>query len=144
MLFRSQNPISTLRRARELGLAKSFPSEDNETVIEFGLRLFYSYWALKEAYLKMTINPSECAENIASTAISSLFPTTLDRRPLPSDDDNPTAEDANPDPDADVDNAGNDDKGGNDGNDAMSRGSLISRSRSRSRSRISRSRASRA
>ncbi|KAF3392634.1 hypothetical protein F1880_008668 [Penicillium rolfsii] len=49
-----QNPISTLRRARELGLAKSFPSEDNETVIEFGLRLFYSYWALKEAYLKMT------------------------------------------------------------------------------------------
>lgn len=49
-----QNPISTLRRARELGLAASFPSDDDATVIEFGLRLFYSYWALKEAYLKMT------------------------------------------------------------------------------------------
>lgn len=49
-----QNPISTLRRARELRLAASFPSDDDATVIEFGLRLFYSYWALKEAYLKMT------------------------------------------------------------------------------------------
>ncbi|CEJ61050.1 hypothetical protein PMG11_09595 [Penicillium brasilianum] len=49
-----QNPISTLRRARELGLAASFPSDDVATIIEFGLRLFYSYWALKEAYLKMT------------------------------------------------------------------------------------------
>jgi 4'-phosphopantetheinyl transferase len=49
-----QNPISTLRRARELGLARSFPSDDDATAIEFGLRLFYSYWALKEAYLKMT------------------------------------------------------------------------------------------
>ncbi|KAJ5668992.1 4'-phosphopantetheinyl transferase A [Penicillium macrosclerotiorum] len=49
-----KNPISTLHQARELGFAKSFPSDDDGTVIEYGLRLFYSYWALKEAYLKMT------------------------------------------------------------------------------------------
>ncbi|KAJ5151164.1 4'-phosphopantetheinyl transferase A [Penicillium canariense] len=49
-----QNPISTLRRARELGLAPTFPSDDDATIVRFGLRLFYSYWALKEAYLKMT------------------------------------------------------------------------------------------
>ncbi|KAJ5438172.1 4'-phosphopantetheinyl transferase A [Penicillium daleae] len=49
-----QNPLPTLRRARELGLAPSFLSDDDATIIEFGFRLFYSYWALKEAYLKMT------------------------------------------------------------------------------------------
>lgn len=56
-----KNPLPTLTRARELGLANAFPSNTNapgvesqETIARFGLRLFYSYWALKEAYLKMT------------------------------------------------------------------------------------------
>ncbi|KAI2787917.1 4'-phosphopantetheinyl transferase A [Penicillium oxalicum] len=49
-----QNPLSTLRRARDLGLAEAFPLDDEATLINFGFRLFYSHWALKEAYLKMT------------------------------------------------------------------------------------------
>lgn len=49
-----KNPITTLHRARDLGLANAFPSDSEETIARFGLRLFYSYWALKEAYLKMT------------------------------------------------------------------------------------------
>lgn len=59
-----KNPKSVLEQARRLGYAKSFtPERKSETgtefhttqaIIQFGLRLFYSYWALKEAYLKMT------------------------------------------------------------------------------------------
>ncbi|KAJ5591571.1 4'-phosphopantetheinyl transferase A [Penicillium hispanicum] len=50
-----KNPLSTLRQARDLGLAKAFPEPDTpESIARFGVRLFYSYWALKEAYLKMT------------------------------------------------------------------------------------------
>ncbi|KAJ5171834.1 4'-phosphopantetheinyl transferase A [Penicillium capsulatum] len=56
-----KNPLPTLNRARDLGLANAFPKNANgsgvdsqETIARFGLRLFYSYWALKEAYLKMT------------------------------------------------------------------------------------------
>lgn len=59
-----KNPAAALRRARELGHAKAFPPldideagtpiEKQENVVRFGVRLFYSYWGLKEAYLKMT------------------------------------------------------------------------------------------
>ena len=50
-----KNPVVALRQARELGFAKAFPEPDTaESVARFGVRLFYSYWALKEAYLKMT------------------------------------------------------------------------------------------
>ncbi|KAK5800838.1 hypothetical protein VI817_003050 [Penicillium citrinum] len=63
-LFTMSNPKETLLKARSLGYANSFtPAFKNtdgtechseQSIIEFGLRLFYSYWALKEAYLKMT------------------------------------------------------------------------------------------
>ncbi|KAJ5523354.1 4'-phosphopantetheinyl transferase A [Penicillium frequentans] len=50
-----KNPAAALRQARALGLAKAFDgSNTEETIVNFGVRLFYSYWALKEAYLKMT------------------------------------------------------------------------------------------
>ncbi|KAJ5663503.1 4'-phosphopantetheinyl transferase A [Penicillium longicatenatum] len=50
-----RNPADALRQARALGLAKAFDgSNTQETIVRFGVRLFYSYWALKEAYLKMT------------------------------------------------------------------------------------------
>ncbi|KXG54608.1 4'-phosphopantetheinyl transferase [Penicillium griseofulvum] len=50
-----KNPYLTLKLARKLGLSKSDPSRDNEEVLAaYGVRLFYSIWALKEAYLKMT------------------------------------------------------------------------------------------
>ncbi|KAJ6180156.1 hypothetical protein N7519_010617 [Penicillium mononematosum] len=50
-----KNPYTTLKLARELGLNKSDPSKDNQEVLAaYGIRLFYSIWALKEAYLKMT------------------------------------------------------------------------------------------
>ncbi|KAJ5791260.1 uncharacterized protein N7518_008271 [Penicillium psychrosexuale] len=50
-----KNPYATLKLARELGLSKIDPRKDNEEVLAaYGIRLFYSIWALKEAYLKMT------------------------------------------------------------------------------------------
>ncbi|KAJ5888702.1 4'-phosphopantetheinyl transferase A [Penicillium taxi] len=59
-----KDPVSTLRRARKLGMANAFSlvGEDeanskvysDETIVRYGMRMFYSYWALKEAYLKMT------------------------------------------------------------------------------------------
>ncbi|CAI7638257.1 unnamed protein product [Penicillium glandicola] len=50
-----KNPYATLKLARELGLNKSDPSKDSQEVLAtYGIRLFYSTWALKEAYLKMT------------------------------------------------------------------------------------------
>ncbi|KAJ5933605.1 4'-phosphopantetheinyl transferase A [Penicillium verhagenii] len=50
-----RNPRQALERAREYGHAKAFDgSTSEETIVRYGLRLFYSYWALKEAYLKMT------------------------------------------------------------------------------------------
>ncbi|KGO73816.1 4'-phosphopantetheinyl transferase [Penicillium italicum] len=50
-----KNPYATLKLARELGLSNSDPRKDNEEVLAaYGIRLFYSIWALKEAYLKMT------------------------------------------------------------------------------------------
>ncbi|CAG8889812.1 unnamed protein product [Penicillium egyptiacum] len=50
-----KNPYATLKLARELGLNKSDPRKDKEEVLAaYGIRLFYSIWALKEAYLKMT------------------------------------------------------------------------------------------
>ncbi|KAJ9492954.1 hypothetical protein VN97_g285 [Penicillium thymicola] len=50
-----KNPYATLKLARELGLRKTDPSKDNEEVLAaYGIRLFYSIWALKESYLKMT------------------------------------------------------------------------------------------
>lgn len=58
------NPNQALIQARHLGYANSIIPEDTNpdgtevhstnSIITFGLRLFYSYWALKEAYLKMT------------------------------------------------------------------------------------------
>ncbi|KAJ5369007.1 4'-phosphopantetheinyl transferase A [Penicillium cataractarum] len=71
-----QNPLSTLRRARELGLAASFPSDDVTTLIEFGLRLFYSYWALKEAYLKMT-GDALLAEWVRHLEFTNVIPPAL-------------------------------------------------------------------
>lgn len=63
-LHTMSNPKETLLQARSLGYANSStPISKNtdgtechseQSIIEFGLRLFYSYWALKEAYLKMT------------------------------------------------------------------------------------------
>ncbi|KAJ5258235.1 hypothetical protein N7524_009791 [Penicillium chrysogenum] len=50
-----KNPYATLNLARGLGLNKSDPSKDDQEVLAaYGIRLFYSTWALKEAYLKMT------------------------------------------------------------------------------------------
>ncbi|KAJ5788234.1 hypothetical protein N7457_003224 [Penicillium paradoxum] len=50
-----KNPSTTLQLARKLGLSNSEPSKDNEEFLAaYGVRLFYSIWALKEAYLKMT------------------------------------------------------------------------------------------
>ncbi|KAJ5988417.1 4'-phosphopantetheinyl transferase A [Penicillium waksmanii] len=58
------NPKQALLQARRLGYANSIlPEHTNpdgtefhstDSIITYGLRLFYSYWALKEAYLKMT------------------------------------------------------------------------------------------
>lgn len=59
-LYEMSNPHLTLNHARKLGFAKTYPEEDGygspseDTIVRFGLRLFYSYWALKEAYVKMT------------------------------------------------------------------------------------------
>ncbi|KAJ5733511.1 4'-phosphopantetheinyl transferase A [Penicillium malachiteum] len=50
-----KNPAAALRRAQSLGFATAFTDPNDEgTIVRFGMRLFYSYWALKEAYLKMT------------------------------------------------------------------------------------------
>lgn len=58
------NPKQALLQARRLGYANSVLPEctnpdgtefhNLDSIITYGLRLFYSYWALKEAYLKMT------------------------------------------------------------------------------------------
>uniref|UniRef100_A0A0C5BVA0 holo-[acyl-carrier-protein] synthase n=1 Tax=Penicillium paxilli TaxID=70109 RepID=A0A0C5BVA0_PENPX len=59
-----KSPKEVLLQARRLGHAPSHipvgktaageEIHNEQTIIQFGLRLFYSYWALKEAYLKMT------------------------------------------------------------------------------------------
>jgi 4'-phosphopantetheinyl transferase len=50
-----KNPAAALRQAQALGFASTFiNASSEETIVRFGMRLFYSYWALKEAYLKMT------------------------------------------------------------------------------------------
>ncbi|KAJ5287085.1 4'-phosphopantetheinyl transferase A [Penicillium angulare] len=50
-----KNPAAALRQAKALGFASTFiNTSSEETIVGFGMRLFYSYWALKEAYLKMT------------------------------------------------------------------------------------------
>lgn len=55
-----RNPQLGFNRAVNVGLAESFISAEDGTVLDednlvrFGLRLFYSYWALKEAYVKLT------------------------------------------------------------------------------------------
>lgn len=55
-----RNPQLAFNRAGGVGLAKSFISAeggkilDEDGLVRFGLRLFYSYWALKEAYVKLT------------------------------------------------------------------------------------------
>ncbi|KAJ5387114.1 4'-phosphopantetheinyl transferase A [Penicillium cosmopolitanum] len=58
------NPKQALLQARRLGYANNVLPEctnpdgtefhNLDSIITYGLRLFYSYWALKEAYLKMT------------------------------------------------------------------------------------------
>lgn len=55
-----KSPQLAFNRAVNSGLAKAFTSAEGEKVlsesdlVRFGLRLFYSYWALKEAYVKLT------------------------------------------------------------------------------------------
>ncbi|KAJ5473512.1 hypothetical protein N7475_003078 [Penicillium sp. IBT 31633x] len=50
-----KSPSTTLATARRHGIDKSDPSKDTEeSLAAYGVRLFYSTWALKEAYLKMT------------------------------------------------------------------------------------------
>ncbi|KAJ5872509.1 uncharacterized protein N7529_004862 [Penicillium soppii] len=50
-----KNPLETLRMAYQRNLTDIDPSKiDEEVLARYGLRLFYSIWALKEAYLKMT------------------------------------------------------------------------------------------
>ncbi|KAJ5295329.1 hypothetical protein PENANT_c001G11190 [Penicillium antarcticum] len=50
-----KNPRATLELARKHGINKSDAGGDSEESLAlYGLRLFYSVWALKEAYLKMT------------------------------------------------------------------------------------------
>lgn len=55
-----RNPQLAFHRAVSLGCARSFASAeggkilDEDDLVRFGLRLFYSYWALKEAYVKLT------------------------------------------------------------------------------------------
>ncbi|KAJ5677569.1 4'-phosphopantetheinyl transferase A [Penicillium maclennaniae] len=47
-------PQVVLSQAQKLGYARNFSIHRENDVVRFGLRLFYSYWALKEAYVKMT------------------------------------------------------------------------------------------
>lgn len=55
-----KNPRRAFELAVSLGLAGTFTGlkEDNalgeDDLVRYGLRLFYSYWALKEAYIKLT------------------------------------------------------------------------------------------
>lgn len=55
-----RNPQLAFNRAVNVGLTRSFTSAeggkilDEDDLVRFGLRLFYSYWALKEAYVKLT------------------------------------------------------------------------------------------
>jgi len=49
-----KSPQLVLAQAQQLGYAQNFSIHCQEDIIRFGLRLFYSYWALKEAYVKMT------------------------------------------------------------------------------------------
>lgn len=55
-----RNPQLAFDRAVNCGLAKAFTDAetgedlDEDSLVRFGLRLFYSYWALKEAYVKLT------------------------------------------------------------------------------------------
>lgn len=47
-------PQLVLSQAQKLGYARNFSIHREDDVVRFGIRLFYSYWALKEAYVKMT------------------------------------------------------------------------------------------
>jgi 4'-phosphopantetheinyl transferase len=47
-------PQLALVQAQKVGYARTFSVHREDDVVRFGLRLFYSYWALKEAYVKMT------------------------------------------------------------------------------------------
>ncbi|KAJ5310371.1 uncharacterized protein N7443_002832 [Penicillium atrosanguineum] len=49
-----KKPQLVLSQAQKLGYARNFSFHREDDVVRFGLRLFYSYWALKEAYVKMT------------------------------------------------------------------------------------------
>jgi 4'-phosphopantetheinyl transferase len=50
-----KNPLRTVQLARHHGLAGMDLNDNNEEhLARYGVRLFYSIWALKEAYLKMT------------------------------------------------------------------------------------------
>ncbi|KAJ5498580.1 4'-phosphopantetheinyl transferase [Penicillium expansum] len=82
-----KNPYATLKLARELGLSNSDPRKDNEEVLAaYGIRLFYSIWALKEAYLKMTgdgllatwIKDLEFTNKLGSTGHSLTEPSVQD------------------------------------------------------------------
>lgn len=77
------NPKEALIKARRLGYAETVipdqihadgtESHNEQAIIQFGLRLFYSYWALKEAYLKMT-GEALLADWIKTLEFKNVFP----------------------------------------------------------------------
>ncbi|KAJ5103062.1 4'-phosphopantetheinyl transferase A [Penicillium argentinense] len=81
-----KNPKEVLQQARRLGYANSFVPEhtgadgtefhSERTIIQYGVRLFYSYWALKEAYLKMT-GDALLAPWVKTLEFKNVFPQSL-------------------------------------------------------------------
>ncbi|KAJ5605594.1 4'-phosphopantetheinyl transferase [Penicillium lagena] len=49
-----KNPRLTLSKANSLNRGLTFDSSSEQSLAQYGLRLFYSFWALKEAFVKMT------------------------------------------------------------------------------------------
>ncbi|KAJ5329705.1 hypothetical protein N7452_010095 [Penicillium brevicompactum] len=72
-----KNPLKTVRLAHPLGMTKIDPNDHNEELLAgYGLRLFYSIWALKEAYLKMT-GDGLIAPWIKELEFSNVIPPSL-------------------------------------------------------------------
>ncbi|KAJ5815586.1 hypothetical protein N7474_007363 [Penicillium riverlandense] len=49
-----KNPRLTLEKAKSLNCGLTIDSSTEQSLAQYGLRLFYSFWALKEAFVKMT------------------------------------------------------------------------------------------